>query len=197
MSRRTFKQVRRRSTLSLIRRIQEVVTDIRHTSLILSLSSSHEQKSSLLDINANLSLEVLGGLVKVSGSASYLNDAKSNSQQYAYALALKMRLNEKRLLFAEDYLGRTLAQEDYKDPATHFASSITYGGNYIVNMAARMSEFSKEEKIEGKLQAEFNHLKGAISLDGSVEANIKGEFSDMNDRFDLVVCMNNKCCGTP
>jgi len=181
--------------------IQEVVTDVSHTSLVLSLSSSHEQKSSLLDIKAELSLDILSGLVKVAGSASYISDVKSNSHEYAYALALKMRLNERRLLFAEDSLGRdvlALAEEDYigKSLATHFVSSITYGGNYIVNMVANTSEFSKEEKIEGKLRMEFNKLKGAVSLEGSVEATIKGEFSAMNDKFDLVVCVYNLCCNT-
>lgn len=175
-------------------KVQETVTDIRNTDLSVSLSTSHEEKASLLDINAQLSLEVLGGLVKVSGSASYLNDEKSNTHEYAYALALKMRLNEKRILFAEDEMGRKVldvVKGDYisTNLATHFVSAIVYGGNYIVNLVAKQSELSKEEKVEGKLQAQFDQLKGAISLEGSVEAKIKGEFSNMNDKFDLTVCV--------
>ena len=180
-------------------KVQEVVTDIRNTDLSVSLSTTHEEKASLLDINANLSLDVLSGLVKVSGSASYLRDEKSNTHEYAYALALKVRLSEKRILFAEDELGHnvlSVAQEDYitTNLATHFVSAIVYGGNFIVNLVAKQSEMSKEEKIEGKLQASFDKLKGAISLEGSVEAKIKGGFKDMNDKFDLVVCACNQTC---
>ncbi|KAF8120260.1 hypothetical protein EV363DRAFT_146977 [Boletus edulis] len=172
--------------------IQEKETDIRHTELSLSLATSMEDKASLIDVNAKLSLEIACGLVKVSGSASYLNDSKSNTNEQAFALALKMRLNEKRILFAEEELGRNVlevAQEDYiaTGKATHFVSAIVYGGNFIVNLVAKKSKLSKEEKVEGKLKAEFSHLKGAIKLEGEVDAKIKAEFESMNDHFNLIV----------
>ena len=174
-------------------KVKEVETNIRHTELTVSLSTTLQQKATVIDINAQLSLDVLGGLVEVSGSASYLNDEKSNTNEYAYALALKMRLKEKRILFAEPELGRKvldIVEKDYINTklATHFVSSITYGSNYIVNLVARQTEITKEERIEGKLQASLDKLKGAICLEGSVDAKMKEEFKDMDVKFDLVVC---------
>lgn len=67
------------------------VTNVKHTDLTQALSNSLEKKASLLDIQASLSLEVLGGLVKAEGSASYLNDAKCNSQAQSWTLVLKVR----------------------------------------------------------------------------------------------------------
>ena len=173
--------------------IQETVTAIDRTELSLALYTTREQKASLLGVDAHLSLQVLSGLVKVSGSARYLNDEKSNTHEYAYALALKRQLCEKRLLFAEEelsYKALRLAHTDYvaTNLATHLVSSIVYGGNYIVNLVARQSEFSKEENVVGRLQAQLDTLKGAINLEGSVDTEIRQEFDSMNDKFDLVVC---------
>ncbi|KAF9224222.1 hypothetical protein BS17DRAFT_780673, partial [Gyrodon lividus] len=146
----------------------------------------------VLDIKANLSLEILGGLVEVRGSASYLNDTKSNTHERAWAMALKMQLHERRILFAEDDLGRNVLEvaiEDYISPnlATHFVSSIVYGGNLIVNLVARSSKLSRDERIEGNLEAELNSLKGMVDLNGRVGMEVKDKFTGMNDKFDVVM----------
>ena len=174
--------------------IQVAETDIKHTQLSLSLSTTLEDKASLLDIYAKLSLEIMSGAISVTGSASYIKDTKSNTNEQAFALALKMRLNEKRVLFAEDALGRNVlrvASEDYiaTGSATHFVSGITYGGNFIVNLVARQSQLEEDEKIEGQLQVKLNYMKGAISLEGEAKAKITDEFKSMDDKFDLVVCV--------
>ncbi|KAI5982047.1 hypothetical protein EDD15DRAFT_224132 [Pisolithus albus] len=168
------------------------VTPLNHSDLTLSLSNSLEKKTTLLDIQANLSLEVLSGLVKVEGSASYLNNAKNNTQARSWTLVLKMRTEERRLLFAEDALSFNvldMVKEDYiaENRATHFVSSIVYGGNLIINMTERATDVTKKESIEGKLGLELEKLKGAISLKGKAEAKIKDQFEGMDSKFDLVV----------
>ena len=174
--------------------IQVAETDVKNTELTLSLSTTLEDKASLLDIYAKLTLEIMSGAVSVSGSAAYIKDTKSNTNEQAFALALKMRLNEKRILFAEDAMGRNVLRvtsEDYiaNGSATHFVSAIVYGGNAVVNLVARQSELSTEEKIEGQLEAKFNKLKGAISLEGEVKVEIKDTFKSMDDKFDVIVCV--------
>ena len=174
--------------------IQVAETDIKHTELSLSLSTTLEDKADLLDIYAKLSLEILAGLISVTGSASYIKDTKSNTNEQAYALALKMRLYEKRILFAENALGRNVlrvASEDYiaNGSATHFVSGIEYGGNFIVNLVARQSKLEKNELIEGELQAKFIGLVGVFSLKGGARVKTADEFKSMDDKFDLVVCV--------
>ncbi|KAI5981477.1 hypothetical protein EDD15DRAFT_367839 [Pisolithus albus] len=165
------------------------VTNIKQTDLTLSLSNSLEKKANLLDIQANLSLEILSDLVKVEGSASYL---KSNSQAWSWILVLKVLTEERRLLFAEDALSINvldMVKKDYiaENRATHFVSSIVYGGNLIINMTERATEVTNEESIEGKLGLELEKLKGAVSLKGKAEAKIKDQFEGMDSKFDLVV----------
>ncbi|KAI6146301.1 hypothetical protein BKA82DRAFT_4514914 [Pisolithus tinctorius] len=168
------------------------VTNVKHTDLTLALSNSLEKKATLLDIQASLSLEVLGGFVKAEGSASYLNDAKCNSQAQSWTLVLKVRTEERRLLFAEKGMATNvldMVKKDYiaQKRATHFVSSIIYGGNLIINMTERATEVTNEESVEGKLGLELNQLKGAVSLSAKADTKIKAQFEGMNSKFDLVV----------
>ncbi|KAI6152594.1 hypothetical protein BKA82DRAFT_35042 [Pisolithus tinctorius] len=118
------------------------VTNVKHTDLTQALSNSLEKKATLLDIQASLSLEVLGGLVKAEGSASYLNDAKCNK--------------ERRLLFAEKEMATNVLDMVRKD--------------YIALRRCRMKRVSKENsgwnsisskgrsfnaKADAKIKAQF------------------------------------------
>ncbi|KAI6032305.1 hypothetical protein PISMIDRAFT_688545 [Pisolithus microcarpus 441] len=168
------------------------VTRIYNSDLTLELSNSLEKKTRLLDIQGNLSLEILSGLVKVEGSASYLNNAKNNTQARSWTLVLKMKTEEHRLLFAEDGLSTNvldMVKRDYiaENRATHFVSSIVYGGNLFINMTERATEVTKEESIEGKLGLELERLKGSISLKGEARAKAKAGFDSVKSKFDLVV----------
>ncbi|KAL4077531.1 hypothetical protein J3A83DRAFT_4410003 [Scleroderma citrinum] len=167
------------------------ITDMKYTELTLSLSNSIKDKSNILDINPSLCLDVLGGLVKASGSASYLKDPKSNSYARSWAMALKMQTEEHCLLFAEDELDNKVVdvvKESYISAGltTHFVSAVIYGGNIVIGMTERSSNSTKKENIKGNLQLELDQLKGAVSLTGDAEADIKGKFMCLDNMFDLV-----------
>ncbi|KAL4076460.1 hypothetical protein J3A83DRAFT_4370623 [Scleroderma citrinum] len=137
------------------------ITDIKNSDLSLSVSDSLKDQSSVLDIKANLSLDVLGGLI--------------NTQ--SWAMALTVRTEKCCLLFAEDELGNNaldVAKDNYiaERLATHFVSGIIYGANIIISMTESSSDVSEKEDIKGKLRLELNKLKGAISFTGGAEANI-------------------------
>ena len=160
-----------------------VITDIKHTDLTLSQSNSVQDKSDVLDINANLSLDVFGGLVPIRGSASYLRSPPTNSQKRSWAMALKMRTEKHRLLFAG--LDSKVVEEVkayYVPAATHFVSAIIYGGNIVINMTERSRDLT-----ENDIGKKLNQLKGAISLEGRAVADVKGEFNALDNKFDLVV----------
>lgn len=166
-------------------------TDIKNTNLTLSLSTTLEDKASLLEIDASISLKILFGIINIKGSASYVKDVRSNTREQAYALALRMRLNERRILFAEETMGRNvldLVARDYilTESATHFVSSIVYGGNLIINLVARQYMFSADEKLSGSLGWAVDAIKGAVRLSGS-SVDTGDRLKGMNDKFDLIV----------
>ena len=167
------------------------IADVNRTDLSLSLSDSVMSKASILDIDPSLSLDVLTGLVKVKGSASYLKDSKSNSHVRSWAMALKMQTEERRLLFAENGLGHNIlgpAQDTYiaDGLATHFVSSVVYGGNVIIRMAESSGE-AVEEDLTRELDLHLNNLKSLVSLTGETAADTKEDFSNLDNKFDLEV----------
>lgn len=167
------------------------IADVNRTDLSLSLSDSVMSKASILDIDPSLSLDVLTGLVKVKGSASYLKDSKSNSHVRSWAMALKMQTEERRLLFAENGLGHNIlgpVQDTYiaDGLATHFVSSVIYGGNVIIRMAESSGE-AVEEDLTRELDLHLNNLKSPVSLTGETAADTKEDFSNLDNKFDLEV----------
>jgi len=166
-----------------------IITDAGHTDFTLSQSNSVKDKSNILDIDASLSLDVLSGLVPVRGLGSYLTTPKTNSQEQSWAMALRMRTEEHRLLFAE-LPDSTVVEEgkDYIPAATHFVSAIVYGGNLIINLTERASGPTQEDNIRGaKLRLELDQLKAAVSLERGAAADVKSKFKSLDNRFHVVV----------
>ena len=165
-----------------------VITDNKHTDLTLSQSNSVRDRSNALDINASLSLDVLSGLVPARGSASYLRSSKTNRSKRSWAMVLKMRTEVHRLLFAELDSQVVEGVKEYFTPvATHFVSGIVYGGNVVINMTERSSDLTKKNDIGGSLEIELDRLKGALSLKRGAAADVKSEFTALDNKFDLEV----------
>ena len=169
----------------------QIDIDVGRTDLKLKMSDSFEEKSSVLDVSASLSLEVLGGLVKVEGSGQYLTDSKANSEQHSWAMSLFLRKQEKRLLFEEktvvDKRPRDIDNVIERDQATHFVSSIVYGGSIIIELLSRRVELQKVESIKGELSVHLEKLKGLVDLTGKAKAKIDGDLKTLNEKFELKV----------
>ncbi|KAI6043706.1 hypothetical protein EDC04DRAFT_2951781 [Pisolithus marmoratus] len=168
-----------------------VLADARRTDVALSSSVSLETDTELLDISAGLSLEIVGGLVQVGGSATYLKDTTSNSRTRSWVLALKVRSEEHRLVHAEEDMSSNVldvVKNDYIPHATHFVSSITYGGNLIISMTARSMEVTDENMCEEKLRLQFAALhQQALLCATQAKAEAKARFKWMDSKFDMVV----------
>ncbi|KAI6163972.1 hypothetical protein EDD17DRAFT_1755563 [Pisolithus thermaeus] len=129
-------------------------------------STEVAKKASLLDIEPSLSLAILGGLVELNGFASsYLNDVGGNSLSRSWTTAFKIRTGERQLSLTQ------MEKEGYisEERATHFVSSIIYGGDLIIGMTKGATY---EENVEGNFE---------------VNAKVKARFENMNAKVDLVV----------
>ena len=87
-------------------------------------------KFSKLGVNINLKLSILGGLVNVSGAATYLNDQVSSRNQVRVSLKCESTVRVEQL--ALEKLGDLDNADVFKDTtATHFVSGILYGANAV------------------------------------------------------------------
>ena len=169
-----------------------VTVPINHTDLSLSRSNCIKDKCDILDIDPTLSLDILTGLVKVKGSASYVTDSESHSGSRSWAMALKVQTEKHQLLFAEGKLGYNAlgtVKDNYltNGPATHFVSTIVYGGNVIISMKERSTEVIEHEKLTRELSLELDNLKRAISLTADASIATKSKFEYLDNMFDFTV----------
>ncbi|KAI6013220.1 hypothetical protein EDC04DRAFT_2904722 [Pisolithus marmoratus] len=121
-----------------------------------------QDQARLLSVGANL-LEILGGLVKIGGSAYYLNEPKSNSS--TRVLMLRVETEECRLLFAEMGIATGVLEG-----AMHFVSSVTYGGNLIIDMTLKYGDKTgsvaqRQSRYEDQRTAGVTELNNLIWSD--------------------------------
>ena len=177
------------------------VTDIKeitHTSYPSYLDSriisskSLKSKTDVLDIDAELSVEILSGLVSVSGAASYLSDTKSNSEEHAWGLSLYSRVKHESFDVNHSKVKTSIYKTDviehYGSRATHVVTEIAYGGTIIVNFVAKEDSKIEDTHIAGKLNAELKKLGGAFDVSGEVKLDVKEACKKISKDLDLTVC---------
>jgi hypothetical protein len=173
------------------------IKDISHTtdtpflhSEIIS-SDSLKSKADVLDISAELSVEILSGLVSVSGAATYLNDTKSNSKEHSWGLSLNAQTKHESFDVnhgkVKTNIHKTDVIEHYGSRATHVVTEIFYGGTIIVNFVAKEESKIEDTHIAGKLEAQLKKLSGAFDVSGQVEVEAKKGCSTINKDVDLTV----------
>ncbi|KAM4537649.1 stonustoxin subunit alpha-like [Fundulus diaphanus] len=140
----------------------------------VTASDSFESKSSLLDVNVSLKASVMGGLVEVGGSASYLNDTKRFKNQSRITLQYKATTTCEHLSLS--HLQKTdLDAGGYKPnlSATHVVTGILYGANAFFVFDSEKLDSSNLQKIG--VTAELAVKKIPIF---SFEAKVKVELSE-------------------
>ncbi|XP_062905774.1 uncharacterized protein LOC134347306 [Mobula hypostoma] len=91
-------------------------------------SDSIEEKANALNVTGSLKASFLSGLVKLKGSAKYLNDAKKSKQQARVALLYKTTTRFEQLTM--NHLGKqniTYPSVFEDESATHVVTAVLYG----------------------------------------------------------------------
>ena len=145
------------------------IKEITHTSYPSFLDShiisskSLKSKTDVLDISADMSVDILSGLISVSGAASYLSDTKSNSEEYAWGLSLFARAKHESFDVnhskVKDNIYKTDVIQHYGSRATHVVTEIVYGGTIIVNFVAKEEKKIEDSHIAGKLEAQLKNRR--------------------------------------
>ena len=154
-------------------------------------SKSLKSRTDVLDINPELSVEILSGLVSVRGAASYLNDIKSNSKEYAWGLSLYARVKQEQFDVNHSSVITSINKTDvikhYGTRATHVVTEIVYGGTIIVNFVAKEESKIEDTHIAGKLEAQLKKLTGAFDMSGQVQLEVKEACSKISKDLDITV----------
>ncbi|MBN3310810.1 STXB protein, partial [Amia calva] len=116
----------------------------------ITASDSLHEKSSLLDVSASLKASFLGGLVEVGGSARYLNDTVSSTQQCRVTMQYKQTTEFKQLTMT--HLGKVSYPEVFeKKTATHVITAVLYGAQAFLVFNQTASKNESKQDIQGNL----------------------------------------------
>ena len=146
-------------------------SDSKYSNVEVDADNNIYDKIYKLGVDASLNLEVMNGLVKVDGSASYLRDEKDNDDVTRATLSYLATTKTETL--PEHYL-KTFPEQcekisDTTGP-THVVSSITYGmrAHFIFDATSNNTDF--EQTIKGDLKVKINKVPSfKISVNATVD----------------------------
>lgn len=162
-------------------------------------SDSLEKKSNALDINAEMKLSFLAGLVEVSGSAKYLDNEKSSSKQERVTLHYKCTTKSEEMTMEQLGPGRVEHPEVFdKGTATHVVTGIIYGAQAFFVFERDCSSSSHDKEVHGDLNVMVKNLP-KININGSGELDIsehdKKKVKKFTCNFDGDFLLpENPCC---
>ncbi|XP_076135209.1 verrucotoxin subunit beta-like [Alosa pseudoharengus] len=141
-----------------------------YTTFKVAASETLSDKMSLLDVSASVKASFLGGLVKVSGSASYLNEKRTSAQQCSITLKYHVTTVFKELMITELETPNTEVFDG--TDATHVVSGVLYGADAFMEFQQTARDYSERQEVEGNLNAMINKIPTlAISGEASLRLN--------------------------
>ena len=138
------------------------------------------EKIEKLGIDAELGLSIMTGLVKMSGSAAYLQNQKSSTktQQITLVYSMKTKCQEVdgiRNIIDKEWLN---FQE-----ATHIVVGISWGANCNITCQYQINQSEEEMQVKGKMKAEIEKLKDLLSIKCNAKADYSRKGEEDGTRF--------------
>jgi len=141
--------------------------DRRNVNLDVSANKRTLDKTDHMDISAHLTLDFMGGMVHVAGSAGYLKDDVTSEDEVNIEMTYRTSKFVKTLpkQTEKDY-----PEECSKPQFTHAVTSVTYGLDAVFVFKKLLESHETEEQITGQLEISINKIPGAaIEGEGSVD----------------------------
>lgn len=162
---------------SNIDKYTKVSSSGKHFEYKMESSENIDDKASLLDIDAELKLSFMAGLVEVSGSAKYLNDHKASDYCARASLYFKGRDHEETL---DTSIAVDNTQLLETTQATHVVASIEYGNSAIFTFEQMVNRSDDDMQIGGQLNALVKAFPN-LSIDGSAKVDAFEKLSQSNE----------------
>ncbi|XP_059201269.1 uncharacterized protein LOC131980987 [Centropristis striata] len=146
-------------------------------------SESIEDKSSALKVEASLKASFLGGLVKVDGSAKYLNDHKTSKNQAR--VTLKYKTTTKFHELSMNHLGRDKVKHAYvfdQGLATHVVTGILYGAQAFFVFDREVSESENHQDIQGNLKVMIKKIP-CLAVEGEGSLKMEDKETENVEKF--------------
>ncbi len=142
------------------------------------------EKFRKLDVNAELQLSVLAGLVNLQGSGNYLREEKSSAKAERITLLYSIKTKSESLNIFNSNLKEIIDLNAIDCvEATHIVVGIDWGANCTITAEDTNQNNEESTKIQGLLKAEMNKISYAIN--GQGESNIQEVNNEYNRNFSF------------
>ncbi|KAJ8522110.1 hypothetical protein ONZ45_g1290 [Pleurotus djamor] len=160
---------------------------IANTSLSFTDVKTQSDRSKSLKITAEISLSIMSGMIKLSGSGEYVDASKSNVSSHEISAVCTVQKKNKRL-----DVGPVVTLQKWTQVsnlgATHVVTAIRMGGTLVANIVQKDSNSEDEKVIKGSFSASFMEGMGAaFSASGSASINSTESGKDLNNKCDFKI----------
>ncbi|GES75094.1 P-loop containing nucleoside triphosphate hydrolase [Rhizophagus clarus] len=156
--------------------------DVPNSELSYEYEDSYMEKFNELNVEAELKLSVLAGLISPEGSGKYLNDVKENFKSVKGTLIYKMTSVEENLNIYRDDVKACISTDGLSNTdATHIVIGIKWGAIMIASFECKDTKEEDKSQVEAALRSHFEKLSFSISENDN--ANIGKDQSDLMKLF--------------
>ncbi|CAF1292280.1 unnamed protein product [Adineta steineri] len=146
--------------------------DCANVSYWLDFHSSQKETFNNLNLEANLKLALMVGLMKVEGSTKYLKQTKTNSHTVRATFIYKAKTKQEDLQVSTKGLHEYFSSHAFENPdATHVVIGIKWGANVAATFERIVDKHDDVKRIEGTLTATFAKPTFGISGDVNLKYN--------------------------
>ncbi|RIA79473.1 hypothetical protein C1645_840584 [Glomus cerebriforme] len=164
--------------------------EISNTELLYGCKDSHREKFNNLDVEAELKLSVLVGLVALEGTSKYLSDVKESFKSVKGSLIYKLTSIEENLNIYHDDIKACISTDGFSNlGATHVVIEIRWRATMIALFECKILKEEDKSQVEEALKSYFKKLSLFISRNDNV--NVK-EDSNFSIKLFRNFVLNNK-----
>jgi len=167
---------------------ESVTTKQFYSNLDVYQESDFNDRAFNLNVEASLSLGFLSGLIKVSGSAKYLNDRKESSNIARVTMSYKSTTKASTMPLNTPITGRYVRnceKAKTEHGPTHVVTSVVYGLRAFLRFDKEATSSESVEQIGGKLAVEINSIPG-FKFSGSAWIDIEGKEVKSDDSLKVM-----------
>ncbi|CAF1395144.1 unnamed protein product [Rotaria sp. Silwood1] len=143
-------------------------TDCANSDYFVDENISQKDTFNKLNVEASMKLSLMAGLIKVEGSAKYLNQTKTNSRTVRVTFMFNVRTKQQRLQVSRAELYKYFSPDALENPnATHCVVGITWGAHIAATFEENVATSEAAEELQGQLAASLKQV--AINITGQAK----------------------------
>ena len=144
--------------------------------------NSFDQKTDFMNIEGNVKMSFLSGLVEVEGSAKYLTDKKSLANSASVSMVIRTR-NHTESLTQEFFSNVKYEDHLINSKFTHVVTKIVYGADAYFQFSHILEDEEARKKVEGELAAD---IAGVFTFEATADISeeAKRKYESISVKFN-------------